>query len=133
MKQKPEIKKSKKEGKNRTWEANHELIESAYFKLLEQNKRVPTFKLLSEETKIGTTAIEKHLKELSLDKWKPYFKPMTKKIIQRLGLEAMKTGRSPEVKLFMQLMEDYREKNEVTGKDGESLITAISVNIIKPK
>lgn len=113
MIKKNKLQKVIKAKRNKTWEENNQIIEDAYFRLLEKNKRIPTYKILSEETKISFVTLQKHLKELSYNQLKPYFRPMTKKILQRLSVQALKSGNAKEVKLYMQLIEDYREKSDV--------------------
>lgn len=132
LKQSKKNKKDTKVDRNRTWEANHDVIENAYFKLLEQNKRVPSYHSIAKEAKLTYSTVFKHCQELSLDKWKPLFKPMTKRIIQRLAVQALKTGKSQETKLFMQLIEDYREKSDVENKiimEDSEIVKAIETRL----
>lgn len=96
----------------RDWENNHELIQAAYFKLLEKNKKIPSIRQLMEETSLSDSTIERHLKDLGIDKIKHRFLPMIEQVIKRIGERAIATGKAPEAKLFLQVIADYREKNE---------------------
>lgn len=126
------MKSSKKVERNKTWEANDIILKDAFYKYIVDNKKSPSIQKLAEITNLNYNTVTKHLAELDFNiDIKPKFKLLTDKVIMRLGMEAIKTGRAPEVKLFNQLIEDWKEKSEVTGKDGESLITDVKITIVK--
>lgn len=97
----------------RDWENNHIIIQEAYFKLLKKNERIPTVKQLMEVTGFSDGAIENHIKTINIDKIKNRLLPMIESVILKLGTNAAESGKAPEVKLFLQVIGDWRERNEV--------------------
>lgn len=130
----PEVKSSKKvatRSRNKTWQANDALLRDAYINLLVANKKSPTIRMLANETDLNYSTIVKHLKSLDFNiDIKPKHKLMTDAVVSALGMQAMK-GKAPEAKLFLQVIEDYRERSEVTGADGKDIITGVTVTIKK--
>ena len=102
--------------KRRDWEDNHEIIQEAYFKLLKQNNKIPSVKKLCGATKLSHTTIVDHLKDMSIDKIRVRLVPMIERILMKLGQNALNNGKAPEVKLFMQVVADYRDRE--TDKSG---------------
>lgn len=106
---------------NARWENNHERIEHAFFKFIDENKRLPNYRELAEATGMTRQTVSQHMKELNLDIWRPQFKMFTQKVLEKLTKEAVSTGKADLIKLFMQIVENF---------DGEEkkAITAIQVN-----
>lgn len=118
--------------RNKTWQANDALLRDAYINLLVANKKSPTIRMLANETNLNFKTIVKHLKSIDFETdIKPKHRLMSDAVVSALGMQAMK-GKAPEAKLFLQVIENYRERSEVTGADGEA-INNITVRIIKPE
>lgn len=103
------------------WERNHDVIEKAFFDLLTENKKVPSYNQIAKRTGISRQAVSGHMKELNIDIWKPQFRMFTPKILTKLAAEAMNNGRADHIKLFMQLIENFEG-------DEKKAVTAIQVN-----
>lgn len=100
--------------KNKTWNSNHEIIESAFLKLMNANKfqKFPTTKQLIKETGLSDVTIDKHLKDLSYDKFRPQFSILIPTVLTRFAAQCLQQPKAPEIKLFMQLI-GWRETNEI--------------------
>lgn len=96
--------------KRTDFESNHYIISESFHRLLIKNKRIPTLRSIASDCGMHLNTVHTHVKLLSLEDLKPKFKIMTKRILTRLGVNAMNYGKAPEVKLFMQLIENYAEK-----------------------
>lgn len=109
-------KKFAKVNKNVTWETNHMLIENAYWEYLNKNNKIPSFQKIADMTGLSRITVDKHLRGATLDMLKPYFKPMTTRVIKKLGLTAEETGRAAETKLYLQVIEGFTETSKTEHK-----------------
>jgi len=132
MTKKSADKTNKKVEKNKTWFANDIILKDAFYDYIVKNKKSPTITKLAEITKLNYNTVTAHLAEMDFNTdLRPKFKLLTDKIIMRLGMEAIKTGKASEVKLWNQIVEGWSEKFEHTGKDGEQLISEVKITIVK--
>lgn len=92
---------------------NCERVAEAYVRLLFQNKKRPTHRMIADETGLGMRTVFRHLKKLNLvSDIKQAYKLKTDEIIQAL-FESAKNGKAPEVKLWLQFIEEWSEKSNV--------------------
>ena len=107
---KEENKKAVTDGNTRKdWEYNHIKITEAFFVIVKEKKRTPTYKELMKATELCEKTIERHLKELKFTKFIDKLKPMTERILLRLGNKAI-GGDIQATKLYMQIIENWNEK-----------------------
>jgi hypothetical protein len=106
--------------KNKTWQHNHNLIETALLEHLKDSNKSPTIDMYVQKTGLSDTTVKEHLKELSLDRDKLLFKPLIPIILSRLFKGFMTNPKSAEGKLLMQLIADYREENKTVHEFTES-------------
>ena len=118
--------------KNITWQTNQALIQDAYLKLIVELKRCPTRLEISKETNLSDTTINKHVKEFKFEPVNESLRLLTPDIITAIYKSSRK-GNAASQKLWLQLFEGFSERLEHTGKDGESLVTGIKVEIVNSK
>ena len=108
------------------YSVNHQLIIQAMLDFMSKKGYPATQRQLSEATGLSEVTIGKHCKEIKLSNFCELFRTLTPRIITGLAAKAMK-GTAPEVKLWMQLTEDWKEstKSEHTGKDGAPLFDGL--------
>jgi len=98
--------------RNRTYRANHKKIRDAYLKLIEKNKRCPTVAQIMSETKLSDTAIETHIKEMEFEPQNDLMRSLTPDVLLSI-YESAKAGKSASQKLWLQVMEGFREGVDV--------------------
>ena len=126
------MKKLTESCKNITWEVNQAIIQDAYIKLIMSLKRCPTLKQVSDEVKLSITTLKKHVDRLEFKPLKNPLRSLTPDVLVSIYNSALK-GSSASQKLWMQIMEGWAERQELTGKDGEDLMPDYSALSIKEK
>lgn len=104
-------KKSKNtaEQKRRTdYLTNQTIILEAFKKLLYKNGRKPTPTEISEESGVSLRTVKRHIKGFRSELYMNEFRILTTEIVIAL-YEKAKEGRAAEVKLWMQLIENWKE------------------------
>ena len=111
---------------------NMMLIRDAILEYLKKNKKPPTALELEKILGISNDAIGRHIKEMTFDTEESIWRSLTPDVVVSI-LKSAKKGSSASQKLWMQIFEKWSERLEHTGKDGESLVTGIKVEIVNGK
>ena len=98
------------------WEFNHEVISGAYYKLMIDRKKKPTYKMLMQETGFSYETVRKHVKKLQFKPLESSFRLLTDKVIMALFSHAMR-GHPADRKLWFQVMEGWVEKHKMDVKN----------------
>ncbi len=114
------MKELAKSCKNITWQVNQALIQNAYIKLIEDLERCPTLYEISQEVNLSINTLKKHVDELKFEPLKDLMRTLTPDVVMAIANSARK-GSSASQKLWMQIMEGWTERTEITGKDGAPL------------
>ena len=124
LKKKHKVKKGEKHTRA-DYDRNINAIRDAiYAYIIESKGKAPSYTDLAERTGLSYRTIEKRYKEIEFKPMDSYFRLLTPDIIVAIAHSAKK-GSSASQKLWMQIVEGWAERNELTGKDG----TAINVTI----
>ena len=114
-----------KSDKNITWDTNQAIIQDAYVKLILSLKRCPTINEVSKEVNLCPTTLKKHVDTLKFEPLKNPLRSLTPDVLVSIYNSARK-GSSSSQKLWMQIMEGWTERHELTGKDGEGLFQSMT-------
>jgi hypothetical protein len=106
----PTVEKGKR--KNITWEANHAAIRDAYVRLIGDLKRRPTTDELAQMTTLSPATIQNHLKKLKFEPIAHPLRVLTDDVLISIHASAV-DGNAASQKLWMQVMEGWRESNIV--------------------
>lgn len=143
-KAKPKTQKLTPENKGRQdWQNNNYEITSAWLEHLQEHKRPPTYKHLSEATGIPYVTIVRHMNDERtlnfMENYKGYeiLVPDMVAAIFRAGM----SGKTASQKLFMELFAGYKPGMSISNPDGSNIlppIVASSIEVInkyagKPK
>lgn len=101
-----------KSKENYTWASNHEIITNAFLTLVEKNKRRPTYLQLAKETLLNVGTIKKHIDKLEFRPTKHPFRMLTDNVLLAIYHAAM-AGKPQSQKLWLQVLENFQEKNIV--------------------
>jgi len=107
--------------KNITWEANQKLLQETYVRLLQSLKRCPTIAEITKETKLSRKTIQLHIKELNFEPVEHPLRVLTNDVIASIYGSSRK-GSSASQKLWMQIMEGWREKTDINHSGGVTVI-----------
>ena len=77
---------------------------------------------ISEHVNLSIKTLEKHVKDLKFEPTKELMRTLTPDVVMAIA-ESAKKGSSSSQKLWMQIMEGWTERHELTGKDGEQLFS----------
>lgn len=99
--------------------------DAIYAHIIETKGRAPSYTDLSERTGLSYRTIEKRYKEIEFKPMDSYFRLLTPDIIVAIANSAKK-GSSASQKLWMQIIEGWSERTEITGKDGENLFQSMT-------
>lgn len=106
--------KEKAEQSNRIdFISNQTKILATFKKLMTKNGKKPTPTEISDESGISLRTVKRHLRKLRCELYLSDFRILTDEIVVAL-YEKAKEGRAPEVKLWMQLIENWRETQGIT-------------------
>lgn len=89
----------------------------------------PSYRLIAKKTGLNLKTVEKHINDWKFDEFiKPYryYSPL---VLNCLVQKIREYGDAPRVKLFNQLVNGYRDSHEITGKDGEPLVTSVKIEV----
>jgi len=125
---KPAIKVQKTSRMRKDKKLNMTLIRDAILKYMKEQKKPPTAVELSKQLGISAETIGKHISNMSFDTEKSIWRSLTPDVVASI-LSSCKKGSSASQKLWMQIFEKFSERQELTGKDGEPLITEVNVTI----
>ena len=126
------VKNKQKTPERKDWETNHWLIYDAYLQEFKRTGKPPTQVELAKLTKLNRQTIGNHLRDTKLEHLIPSVKMRTMRVLHGLAKRA-EEGYAAEVKLWMQLVENWSDKLEITGKDGEPLVSNINVTVVRSK
>ncbi|MBN1633194.1 MAG: hypothetical protein JW917_03400 [Ignavibacteria bacterium] len=103
-------------------------IMDALSKILKEKGRKPSTSEISKESGVGKRTVIRHLRNYSSIKALDDFRILTSKVIMSLFQKA-EEGRAPEVKLWMELVENMKEleKKQKTKKGNTSKINFVVV------
>ncbi len=94
------------------WERNHLLIEQAFWKLVDQNKRIPHYSELSRLTELSVDTVKSHVLQLDLPKIVEKYKVGAGKVL--LGLmNRGSEGDKHAAELFFELVFDKQKQVQV--------------------
>ena len=110
---------------------NQIAIRNELLRSIEENGYVPSEIEISKATGLSVQAISRHLKEMDFETDKDFYRMFTPEIV--MNIRASSKTHPASQKLWMQIFEKWSERLEHTGKDGESLVTGIKVEIINGK
>lgn len=110
-----------KSGKRSDYEYNHARLTEAYRALLKERARKPTIAELAAATGLGTTAVERHLKDLKFEPAKHPARFLTDDVINSIYVSAMK-GRSRSQELWLQVLEGWSAKQQETPTETTRLL-----------
>ena len=113
-----------KSDKNITWELNHQIIRDSYMNLIKLNQKKPTIKQVSEDCKLSMTTINKHLKSLKFDPLRHPLRILTDDVLLSIASSA-KAGSSSSQKLWVQILEGWSEKQEITHGISPTLVDLV--------
>lgn len=104
-------------------ERNRHLIKESIIKLLRQKKgkRMPSVREIAEDVGMNESTVKQHVKEIreNSNDYERY-KVLTETMmlaIYKSGLD----GASSSQKLFMEIVEGFAQRQEITGKDGGAM------------
>lgn len=124
-KRKPVKKNSPVKGKTtvhrRDWEHHQQIISSAFFKIVETKKKMPTRVELARETKLSISSIDRHLKMPTFKKNCENLRAIQDKMLIQFANKVMKSSNPSMWDLYFELTEKEYVKNrrvEVTGEGG---------------
>jgi len=107
--------------RNVTWQANQKLLQEAYIELIQELKRCPTRKEISDAVNLSETTIQKHIVEMKFDPISHPLRVLTNDVIASI-YDSSKNGSSASQKLWMQIMEGWREKTDINHSGGVTVI-----------
>lgn len=108
-----EDKKSYKGSKNITWQRNQALIQEIYIELVKELKRCPTILEVSEGVNLSIDTINKHVKELKFEPLESPLRSLTPDVLMSI-VKSARRGSSASQKLWLQVMEGWSEKTDIT-------------------
>ena len=118
-----------KSNKNVSWQLNHSIIRDSYVKLIQELKRKPTIKEVSEDSRLSPTTIDKHIKTLKFDPLKHPLRVLTDDVIISI-ISSAKNGSSASQKLWMQLCEGWSERT-IVEHEGQIDLTDVRNKLIE--
>jgi hypothetical protein len=114
------LKSAKKEGRT-DWLRNQALVQTAYVDLLKELKRCPTILEVANKVHLSIKAIDNHVKQLKFEPLGDSMRALTPDVVASIYNSARK-GQPASQKLWMQIMEGWREKTEVEHSGGVKII-----------
>jgi len=109
----------------RDWEHNQVMIQEAFIKLLKKKKRKPTGVELAEETGLGTTTIDRHIKKMKFEMQSDTWRSLTPAVIASIFKGATRGGVFAQ-KLWLQVVEGWSEDINLNHGAQESLADVIA-------
>ena len=94
------------------WQANHELIWQVILKVLQSEKRFPSYKEISMATGMSIPRICDHAKSLDLVEIRTQAKLLGPSILLKQAIAALNSGDHNEAKTYFKLNYDWAEKSE---------------------
>jgi len=94
--------------RKRDFEINQVKILEAFLRVFNDKARKPTLVELVNETGLSMKTVDRHLNDLKYDVYVKDLRTLTCNVMMALYNKA-KDGRAPEVKLWMQLVENWKE------------------------
>lgn len=94
--------------------------DAIYAHIIETKGKAPTYTDLSERTGLSYKTIERRYKEIQFKPMDSYFRLITPDIIVAIA-NSCKKGNAASQKLWMQIIEGWSERQELTGKDGGAI------------
>ncbi len=95
------------------WEANHRSIRDAYIQLVTELKGMPMIQEVAKRAGLGYSTVQRHLDDLHFEPLKHPLRILTPDVILAIANSARK-GSAMSQKLWMQLMEGWAEKHDIT-------------------
>ena len=109
------------------FEFNQAKIQEAFIKFFSKKKRRPTISELAEYSGLSEKTIFRHLKKLGIQEFLDTYKVLTDNVIMSL-YNSTKDGKAAEVKLWMQIVEGWKE---TTGVKHSGEIKVEKINFIR--
>jgi len=120
------------EKRNITWERNQKLLQETYIKLLQLLKRCPTISEVAQEVNLSVKTIKLHIKELKFEPTENPLRILTPDVLASIYSSARK-GSAQSQKLWMQIMEGWKEKSEMEHSGGIKVLRDTIANKLKEK
>ena len=102
-----------KEKKRIDFETNQALITESYVSFLKEKNRRPSYAELSKMTNLSKKTIGRHFKILNIEECIKDLKLLTPNVLLSL-YEKTKEGKAAEIKLWMQIIEGWKESQNVS-------------------
>jgi hypothetical protein len=103
------------------WLKNQAIIQQSYVDLIKELKRCPTSKEVSESTGLSICTIKNHVKELKFQPLENPLRVLTDDVIVAI-YSSTRMGNSGSQKLWMQIMEGWKESSNVNLGGGVTII-----------
>ena len=105
------------------WQTNHQLICNAFYELLSQKQKVPSYAAIAKQCKLSEKTVERHLQELTFDDFVAQFRPANEKVLTNLFEQASTTKDNHHmIRLWFEVIEKLGSKKQVDiTSDGEKL------------
>ena len=94
----------------------------------------PTSKEIAEKTGFAPGTITKHIQQMTLENFKGTAQALIPQVIAALGRTAIREGKAPEAKLFLQVVGGFEEKSKLDADlSGEIVIKTKRTIVTKSK
>lgn len=103
---------SKNDKRKVDWEHNNEIISEAFFSLVLQKKKYPTYKAIAEKTGLSIKTVERHLKDSDMfEDLKIKMRALKDKALLTLAVKAIKGESHHWSRLFFEVMDEVKAKD----------------------
>jgi len=103
------------------WLRNQAIIQETYVNLIQQLKRCPTVLEVSKKTDLSISAIRNHVKEMKFEPQQSPLRSLTPDVIASI-YNSCRKGSAQSQKLWMQIMEGWKESSNVNLGGGVTII-----------
>lgn len=112
------------------WKAEHQQICRAMFDLVHENDGlIPTTKQLRQKTGFTAHKINKHKPQIRLDNISDDYRVITPRVLMGMADSAI-AGNAQSAKLWLQVVEGWVEKKELTGAGGGPLEVTLTRRVV---
>lgn len=113
--------------------------EHAGFDFVEETKNIretaifPTVKEIAKKSGFSESIIKSHIKDLKFSNFKGTFQTLTPIIMMNFGKNCIKNAKASDVKLWMQIVEDWEESSQLKSEHSGTLEVKVKREIISVK
>lgn len=112
------------------WERNHTLVIESFNKLWEKNKKFPSAKMISDDCGLSYKTVKGHIKAFSFTKGREKYKLAFDRNMNNLQ-RACDNQDVRALKYYNEIVFDKYSRSEITGKDGEPIVTSVEIILRK--